>query len=94
MDPATARDLTILPMDKADPESVWKLQSLIGALVWLSKTRHDIILTAFSTNPRARFTLTATPAHVTLSMRILKLYLKGTIEYEGIFSPILILLTI
>ena len=81
MDPATARALMLLPVDKADPNSINKLQSLVGALLWLSKTRHDI---AFATNLLARFTLTATPAHVTFSMRLLR-YLKGTIEYGVIF---------
>ncbi len=79
---ASARALMLLPVDKADPKSISKLQSLVGALPWMSKTRHEI---AFATNLLARFTLTATPAHVTFSMRLLVRYLKGTIEYGVVF---------
>jgi hypothetical protein len=51
MDPATTRALMLLPADKADPVSICKLQTLVGALLWLLKTRHDI---AFATNLLAR----------------------------------------
>ena len=33
MDPATARALMLLPADKADPASICKLQTLVGALL-------------------------------------------------------------
>jgi hypothetical protein len=81
MDPATARALMLLPADKADASSISKFQSLVGCLLWLSKTRHDI---AFATNLLARFTLIASPEHLTFAMRVLR-YLKGTIEYGIIF---------
>ncbi len=65
----------LLPVDKADAKSINKVQSLVVALLWLLKTRHDIV---FATNLLARFTLTSTP------MRSLR-YLKGTIEYGVVF---------
>ena len=36
MDPATARALMLLPVDKADASSISKFQSLVGCLLWLS----------------------------------------------------------
>ena len=81
MDPATARALMLLPVDQADPASISKFQSLVGCLIWLLKTRHDI---AFTTNLLARFTLIASRQHLVFAMRVLR-YLKGTIEYGIIF---------
>ena len=81
MDPATARALMLLPVDQADPTTISKFQSLVGCLIWLLKTRHDI---AFTTNLLARFTLIASRQHLVFAMRVLR-YLKGTIEYGIIF---------
>ena len=81
MDPATARALMLLPVDKVDASSISKFQSLVGCLLWLSKTRHDI---AFATNLLARFTLVASREHLTFAMRVLR-YLKDTIENGIVF---------
>jgi hypothetical protein len=82
MDPGTARELMTLSVDGTpDPVVINKFQTLIGCLLWLSKTRIDI---AFATNLLTRFTRVATLQHLNLSFRVLR-YLKGTIEFGIIF---------
>jgi hypothetical protein len=82
MDPGTARELMTLSVDgTTDPVVINKFQTLIGCLLWLSKTRIDI---AFATNLLTRFTRVATLQHLNLSFRVLR-YLKGTIEFGIIF---------
>ena len=79
MDLGTARALMLLPNGGHDRVAISKYQSLVGALLWLYKTRPDVM---FATP--ARFTLVATPAHLQLAMRVLK-YLNGTRNYGIVF---------
>jgi hypothetical protein len=82
MDPGTARALMLLPTEPSDPISLSKFQSLVGCLLWLYKTRPDLM---FVTNLLARFCRTATAAHLKLAMRPLR-YLKGTVDYGIVFQ--------
>ena len=82
MDPGTARALMLLPTDVVDEIAAKKFQSLVGCLLWLYKTRPDLM---FVTNLLARFVRSATAAHLKLAMRVLR-YLKGTIDYGIVFQ--------
>jgi hypothetical protein len=81
MDPGTARAMMLLTEIGVDPVIIKKFQSLVGALLWLYKTRPDLM---FTTNLLARFCRTATAAHLKLAMRVLR-YLRGTIEHGIVF---------
>jgi len=59
-----------------------KYQSLVGSLLWLYKTRPDLM---YVTNLLARFCRSATAAHLKLAMRVLR-YLKGTVDYGIVFQ--------
>jgi len=80
MDPGTARALMLLPTDVVDELVLKKYQSLVGSLLWLYKTRPDLM---YVTNLLARFCRNATAAHLKLAMRALR-YLKGTVDCDGI----------
>jgi hypothetical protein len=83
MDPGTARALMLLPVEpSSDPVSLSKFQSLVGCLLWLYKTRPDLM---FVTNLLARFCRIATAAHLQLAMRPLR-YLKATVDYGIVFQ--------
>ena len=83
MDPGTAQVLMDLPMattDNLDTIVVKKYQKLVGMLIWLHKTRPDLL---FTINLLSRFLKTPTARHFDLARsRVLK-YLNGTI-YFGI----------
>jgi hypothetical protein len=82
MDPGTARALMLLPTEVVDQLVLKKYQSLVGSLLWLYKTRPDLM---YVTNLLARFCRSATAAHLKLAMRVLR-YLKGTIDYGIVFQ--------
>ena len=82
MDPGTAKALMLLPIEPSDPVARNKYQSLVGSLLWLYKTRPDLM---FVTNLLARYCRTATAAHLKLAMRPLR-YLKGTVNYGITFQ--------
>ena len=83
IDPGTARALMLLTEIGVDPVIIKKYQSLIGALLWLFKTRPDVM---FATNLLARFCRVATGAHLKLAMRVLRYNLRGTVEYGIVFQ--------
>jgi hypothetical protein len=82
MDPGTARALMLLPITEIDEVAKKKYQSLVGAHLWLYKTRPDLM---YATNLLARFCRDATAAHLKLAMRVLR-YLKGTSDYGIVFQ--------
>jgi hypothetical protein len=65
MDPGTARALMLLPTELSDPVSLSKYQSLVGSLLWLYKTRPDLM---FVTNLLARFCRTPKAGHASPSI--------------------------
>ena len=83
MDPGTAQALMDLPIattDNLDTQVVKKYQKLVGMLIWLHKTRPDLL---FTINLLSRFLKTPTARHFDLARsRVLK-YLQGTI-YWGV----------
>jgi len=82
MDPGTARALMLLPTEPPDPAALHKYLRLVGSLLWLSKTRPDLM---FVTNLLSRYCRTATSAHLKMAMRTLR-YLRGTINYGVVFQ--------
>ena len=82
MDPGTARALMLLPTEPPDPSALHTYLRLVGSLLWLYKTRPDIM---FVTNLLSRYCRTATAAHLKMAMRTLR-YLKGTIYYGIVFQ--------
>jgi hypothetical protein len=85
MDPGTAQVLMDLPMattDNLDTIVVKKYQKLVGMLIWLHKTRPDLL---FTINLLSRFLKTPTARHFDLARsRVLK-YLNGTIYFGIVF---------
>ena len=84
MDPGTARVLMRLSVaETPDPVVLKKYQSLVGAFIWLLKTRPDMM---FTINLVSRFMKNATQQHLDLvSGRPLR-YLKGTVDYGIVFQ--------
>lgn len=84
MDPGTARSLMLLPTSETpDPHVLKQYQSLVGAFIWLLKTRPDMM---FTINLVSRFMKNATQRHLDLvSGRPLR-YLKGTVDYGVVFQ--------
>lgn len=83
MDPGTAQILMELPLatsDNLDTKVVKNYQKLVGMLIWLHKSRPDLL---FTINLLSRFLKSPTARHFDLARsRVLK-YLNGTI-YFGI----------
>ena len=82
MKPGTARALMLITEVGIDPVIIKKFQSLVGALLWLFKTRPDLM---FATNLLARFCRIATRTHLKLAMRVLR-YLRGTTKHGIVFQ--------
>ena len=87
MDPGTARALMLLPTPSTeappDPTVVKKYQSLVGAFIWLLKTRPDMM---FTINLASRFMKNPTQKHLDLvSGRPLR-YLKSIVHYGLVFQ--------
>jgi hypothetical protein len=84
MDPGTAKHLMMLPTEGATPASIKQYQQIVGGLMWLMKTRPDM---HFTINLLARFSRTATAAHVTIARGRPMRYLMGTINHGIVFTP-------
>jgi hypothetical protein len=84
MDPGTAKTLMLLPTDCATPESIKQFQEIVGALMWLMRTRTDL---QFTINLLCRFLKHATPAHVEIALGRPMKYLAGTVSYGLVFCP-------
>ena len=86
MDPGTAQALMDLPLassDDLDPHVVKNYQKLVGMLIWLHKTRPDLLYTI---NLLSRFLKSPTARHFDLARsRVLK-YLQGTVYWGISFS--------
>jgi hypothetical protein len=85
MDPGTAQALMDLPIattDNLDTQVVKSYQKLVGMLIWLHKTRPDLL---FTINLLSRFLKSPTARHFELARsRVLK-YLQGTIYWGVVF---------
>lgn len=85
MDPGTARAMMLLEVDKTpDPVIIKRYQKLVGMLIWLFKTRPDMM---FTINLLCRFLKDATAKHLELARGRPLRYLKGTAFYGIVFAP-------
>jgi hypothetical protein len=84
MDPGTAKHLMMLDTSLSTPASVKEYQKIVGALMWLMRTRPDM---HYCINLLARFLRTATPAHVVIARGRPLRYLMGTLEHGIVFAP-------
>jgi len=84
MDPGTARALMTLPTDELDHSVVNTYQRLVGALIWLLKTRPDM---QFTICLLSRFLKNATKKHLVLAMGRPLRYLKKTVDNGIVFFP-------
>jgi hypothetical protein len=83
MDPGTMRAMMLLPMDQVDPVAQTKYSQLIGCLIWLHKTRADMM---FTINFLSRFVAYATMQHYELARGRPLRYLKGSASYGIVFQ--------
>lgn len=84
MDSGTAKVLMNLPTDNATPESIKQYQEIVGGLMWLLRTRIDLM---FTINLLCRFLKNATSAHVDIALGRPMRYLAGTTTYGIVFAP-------
>ena len=84
VDPGTARALMLLPVEPADAVACAEFQGLVGCLIWLFKTRPDMLFTG---NLLSRFLKCATRAHYDLAVSRPLRYLRGTINNGIAFQP-------
>ena len=82
MDPGTAKVLMLLPTTHVDPVVLKLYQALVGCLIWLLKTRPDMM---FTVNLLARFLKNATQQHLDIARGRPLRYLKGTVDYGLVF---------
>ena len=83
MDPGTCKALMELPLaseDSIDKKVATKYRKLVGMLIWLHKTRPDLL---FTINLLARFLKLPTEEHFQLAKSRVLRYLQGT-RYLGI----------
>lgn len=85
MDPGTAKALMALPApEEVDDGIVKRFQQLVGSLIWLYKTRPDML---FTINLLSRFLKCATAEHLRLASGRPLRYLKGTLHWGIVFQP-------
>jgi hypothetical protein len=87
MDAATTAKLMQLPVATAadaDPVVQSAYRTLVGMLIWLYKTRPDML---FTINLLARYLSSSTKAHLNLARGRPLRYLKGTKFHGLVFSP-------
>jgi hypothetical protein len=84
MDPGTAKAMMLLPTDAPDPAAVKGLQTFVGELIWLLKTRSDL---QFTVSFLGRFLICATQKHLDLALNRPLRFLKKTSNYGLVFSP-------
>jgi hypothetical protein len=84
MDPGTAKALMLLPTDSATPATIKLYQEIVGALMWLLRTRIDL---HFTINLLCRFLKNATQAHIDIALGRPMNYLAGTVSFGIVFAP-------
>jgi hypothetical protein len=87
LDASTVGNLMQLPVatpSDADPVVQRSYRTLVGMLIWLYKTRPDML---FTINLLARFLHNSTQAHLNLARGRPLRYLKGTRFHGIVFSP-------
>jgi len=84
MDPGTAKVLMLLPTDGATKDSIKMYQEVVGGLMWLMRTRPDML---FTINLLARYLKNATWDHVAIAKGRPFKYLAGTTSYGIVISP-------
>ena len=82
--PGTANALMLLPTDPPDPEANKKFQSLVGDLIWLIKTRPDLLFTVCLLS---RFLRCATQQHLDIARGRPLRFLRKTMNHGLVFSP-------
>jgi hypothetical protein len=84
MDPGMARAMMMLPTDMVDLKAVKQYQVLVGAFIWLLKTRPDF---SFCVSFLSRFLKCATQAHLKFARGRPLRFLKATMNYGIVFAP-------
>ena len=74
----------LLPTEGATPASIKAYQEIVGALMWLMRTRPDM---AFTINLLACFLKCATDAHVAIATGQPLRYLANTTSFGIVFAP-------
>ena len=78
VDPGMAKAMMLLPTDgPRDPEIIKKYQSLVGDLMWMLKTRPDLL---FTVNLLSRYLQCATKEHYNFARDRPLRYLRETLE--------------
>ena len=84
MDAGTAKTLMLLPTETATPATIKLFQEIVGALMWLLRTRIDL---HFTINLLCRFLKHATQAHIDIALGRPMNYLAGTVSFGIVFAP-------
>ena len=84
MDPGTCKVLMLLPTDSSTPKTVNMYQQIVGALMWLLRTRPDM---QFTIQLLSRYLQCATQTHIDIALGCPMKYLAGTINHGIVFDP-------
>jgi hypothetical protein len=84
IDPGMAKAMMLLPTDESEPKVLQKYQKLVGMLIWLHKTRPDML---FTINFLSRFLACATQKHLDYARGRPLRYLKGTPGLGIVLKP-------
>ena len=84
MDAGTCKALMLLPTDDLNKEVITKYQQIVGALMWLMRTRPDM---QFTIQLLSRFLRCATEAHIEIALGRPMKYLAGTINHGIVYDP-------
>ena len=84
MDPGTCKILMMLPTDASTPKTANIYQTIVGALMWLLRTRPDM---QFVIQLLSRYLQCATQAHIDIALGRPMKYLSGTITHGIVFDP-------
>ena len=84
MDPGTCKVLMLLPTDSSTPKTVNMYQQIVGALMWLLRTRPDM---QFTIQLLSRYLQCATQTHIDIALGRPMKYLAGTINHGIVFDP-------
>ena len=82
--PGTTKAMMLLPTDPPDPKALKEYQSFVGDLIWLIKTRPDLL---FTINLFSRFLQCATRRHLEIARGRPLRFLRKTMHYGLVFSP-------
>jgi hypothetical protein len=84
IDPGMAKAMMLLPTDSSEPKVLQKYQRLVGMLIWLHKTRVDML---FTINFLSRFLKCATQQHLDYATGRPLRYLRGATKLGIVLKP-------